>query len=83
MRKGCGKNTGALLSLLTCLHLCGVLFLALVSEVKEMESFMHDLLSQLPDIINKVFDILDLLVVRAAILGLAALGAYALFKYHI
>jgi hypothetical protein len=41
------------------------------------------LLARLPDIINKVFDILDLLVVRVTILGLAALGAYALFKHHI
>jgi hypothetical protein len=40
-------------------------------------------LNHLPDIINKVFDILELLVVRLTILGLAALGAYALFKHHV
>jgi hypothetical protein len=44
---------------------------------------LRDTLNQLPEIINKVFDILDLLVVRLAILGLAALGAYALFKHHV
>jgi hypothetical protein len=44
---------------------------------------IHDLLATLPEMINKVFDILDLLVVRFTILGLAALGAYALFKHHL
>ncbi len=44
---------------------------------------MPDFLNHLPEIINKVFDILDLLVVRATILGLAALGAYAIFKHHV
>ncbi len=44
---------------------------------------MPDFLNRLPDIINKVFDILDLLVVRLTLLGLAALGAYALFKHHV
>jgi hypothetical protein len=39
---------------------------------------MHDLLKELPEIINRVFDILDLLVVRSTLLGLTALGAYAL-----
>jgi hypothetical protein len=43
---------------------------------------MHELLGALPDTINKVFDILELLVVRVTLLGLAALGAYALFKHH-
>jgi hypothetical protein len=47
-----------------------------------MESHVPDL-NHIPDIINKVFDILDLLVVRATILGLAVLGAYALFKHHV
>jgi hypothetical protein len=42
-----------------------------------------DFLDHLPDAINKIFDILDLLVVRLTILGLAALGAYALFKHHL
>lgn len=43
---------------------------------------MKELLDTLPDIITKVFNILDLLVVRATVLGLAALGAYELFKHH-
>jgi hypothetical protein len=47
-----------------------------------MESHMPSL-DQLPEIINRVYDILELLVVRTAILGLAILGAYALFKHHI
>jgi hypothetical protein len=44
---------------------------------------MHDPLNQLPRVINKVFDALDLLVVRLTILGLALLGAYALLTHHI
>ena len=47
-----------------------------------MESHMPQL-DQLPEIINRLFDVLDLLVVRTTILGLAVLGAYALFKHHI
>jgi hypothetical protein len=47
-----------------------------------MESYMPDFLNHLPEIINKVFDILELIVVRSAILGLAILGAYTLFKSH-
>jgi len=39
---------------------------------------MRPLLRELPDIINDIFDVLDLVVVRLALLGLAALGAYAL-----
>ena len=41
---------------------------------------MGDWLRQLPEIINRVFDILDLIVVRLALLGLAAIGAYTLLK---
>ena len=48
-----------------------------------MENHVPQLLTHLPDIINKVFDILELLVVRATILGLAVLGAYALFQHHV
>ncbi len=36
---------------------------------------MHNLLNELPEIINRIFDILDLIVVRLTLLGLAALGA--------
>ncbi|MGB7722468.1 MAG: hypothetical protein WBL65_21385 [Bryobacteraceae bacterium] len=41
---------------------------------------MGDLLRELPENINRVFDVLDLIVVRLALLGLAAIGAYALLK---
>ena len=41
---------------------------------------MHALLNELPDIINRLFDVLDLIVVRLALFGLAALGAYALLR---
>jgi hypothetical protein len=41
---------------------------------------MHNLLNELPDIINRVFDLLDLIVVRLTLLGLAGLGAYALLR---
>lgn len=44
---------------------------------------MPALLSELPDIINRVFNVLDLLVVRLTLLALAALGAYALLKGHL
>jgi hypothetical protein len=37
-------------------------------------------LDKLPDTINKIFNILDLLVVRLALLALAAIGAYTLLK---
>jgi hypothetical protein len=39
---------------------------------------MRALLRELPDIVNGIFDVLDLLVVRVALLGLAVLGAYTL-----
>jgi len=41
---------------------------------------MHNLLNELPDAINRVFDVLDLIVVRSALLGLAALGACAVLR---
>ena len=37
-----------------------------------------EFLNNAPDVINKVFDILELIVVRLVLLGLAAFGAYAL-----
>jgi hypothetical protein len=46
-----------------------------------MESHMPSL-NQIPEIIKQIFDILDLVVVRSTILGLAVLGAYALFRSH-
>ena len=41
---------------------------------------MHNLLNELPEIINRVFDVLDLIVVRFTLLGLIALGAHALLR---
>jgi len=38
---------------------------------------MHKTLDDVFNIVNRVFDILDLVVVRLTLLGLAALGAYA------
>jgi hypothetical protein len=36
----------------------------------------------IPELITHIFDILDLLVVRLTIFGLAALGTYRLFCHH-
>ena len=41
---------------------------------------MRELLYVLPEIINRLFDVLDLFVVRLTLLALAAIGAYALLK---
>jgi hypothetical protein len=41
---------------------------------------MHNLLNELPDIINGIFNVLDLIVVRLTLLGLAALGAYTVLR---
>lgn len=43
---------------------------------------MRDFLDQLPEIINKLFDAFDLLVVRLALLVLIVLGALSLIKAH-
>jgi len=43
---------------------------------------MPEFLNRLPEVINKSFDILDLLAVRITLLGLIILGAYTLFKNH-
>jgi hypothetical protein len=43
---------------------------------------MHDFLSQLPGIINPLFDVLDLLVVRLLLLALIVIGAWTLIKHH-
>jgi hypothetical protein len=59
-----------------------ILGLVPVSENKT-ENHVPTFLNHLPDIINRVFDILELLVVRVTILGLAVLGAYALFQHHV
>ena len=39
---------------------------------------MHPFLDQLPELINKVAGILELLIVRLTLLALAAIGAYSL-----
>jgi hypothetical protein len=41
---------------------------------------MPKILDELPEIVNRVFDILDLVIVRLTLLGLAALGAYAVLR---
>jgi hypothetical protein len=40
-------------------------------------------LKQLPEVINGVFDVLDLLIFRLTLLGLAGIGAYALLRGHL
>ena len=47
-----------------------------------LEDRMPEFLSRAPEVINKVFDIPDLIVVRLVLLGLAAFGAYALLLSH-
>ncbi len=41
---------------------------------------MHALLNELPEAVNRIFDILELIVVRLTLLGLAALGAYTILR---
>lgn len=41
---------------------------------------MPTLLNELPELINRTFDILELIVVRLTLLGLAALGAYTILR---
>jgi hypothetical protein len=43
-----------------------------------MDQSLSVLLNKLPEIINRVFDVLELIVVRLMLLGLAVIGAYAL-----
>jgi hypothetical protein len=38
---------------------------------------MHTVLSTLPEIVHRILDILELLIVRLTLLGVATLGAYA------
>lgn len=46
------------------------------------EKLMHNLLVGLPDTVNLVYNVLDLIVVRSTLLGLAVMGAYALLSRH-
>jgi len=41
---------------------------------------MRKILNELPSLVNRVFDVLDLIVVRLTLLGLAALGAYTVLR---
>jgi hypothetical protein len=41
---------------------------------------MRKILDELPGLVNRVFDVLDLIVVRLTLLGLAALGAYSVLR---
>jgi hypothetical protein len=43
---------------------------------------MLNQLWNLREVINLGFDLLDLIVIRRALLGLAAVGAYSLLKKH-
>lgn len=43
---------------------------------------MHEQLRDVLEVINRVFDILDLVVLRSALLGLAGVGAYTLIRGH-
>ena len=43
---------------------------------------MHELLMGFPDIVNRLFDVLELIVVRATLLGLVVIGALALLHKH-
>jgi hypothetical protein len=40
-------------------------------------------LKDLPEVINGIFDILDLLIFRLMLLALAGIGAYALIRGHL
>jgi hypothetical protein len=43
---------------------------------------MPPTLDQLPELINKIAAIIELLIVRVTLLALAAIGAYSLLKGH-
>jgi hypothetical protein len=43
---------------------------------------MRHVLKELPEIINRSFDVLDLIVVRLTLFGLAAIGAYTVLSKH-
>jgi hypothetical protein len=44
---------------------------------------MPTFLKELPDIINGIFNVLDLLIFRLMLLGLAGVGAHALIRGHL
>lgn len=41
---------------------------------------MRKSLNDLPELVNQIFNVLDLIVVRLTLLGLAALGAYTVLR---
>jgi hypothetical protein len=43
---------------------------------------MHSFLKECPEILKGIFDILDLLIFRLTLLGLAVIGAYSLLRSH-
>jgi hypothetical protein len=44
---------------------------------------MPNPLKEVPEVVKGIFDILDLLVFRLMLLGLAGIGAYALIRGHL
>lgn len=42
-----------------------------------------DWLSKAPEVINRTFDVIELLVIRLTLLALVILGAYELVKGHL
>jgi hypothetical protein len=51
-----------------------------LSPQSRNEKPMHRLLEELPDVVNGIFNVLDLIVVRATLLGLAIIGAYTILR---
>ena len=43
---------------------------------------LYNLLNELPAVVNGIFDLLELVVVRLTLLALALIGAYALLSWH-
>lgn len=43
---------------------------------------LHKLLNELPTVVNDIFDLLQLVVVRLTLLALALMGAYDLLSRH-
>jgi hypothetical protein len=44
---------------------------------------MPAFLKELPEVINGIFNVLDLVIFRLMLLGLAGIGAYALIRGHL
>ncbi len=50
------------------------------SRARRKLAAMHDFLAQLPDLINMIFNALDLFVVRSALLILTVVGTLSLVR---